>query len=36
MIKKFERFEAILAKVQSIFFCVVLGFMALVMFAAVV
>lgn len=36
MIQKFERFEAILAKIQSIFFCIVLGFMALVMFAAVV
>lgn len=35
MIQKFEKFEAILAKIQSIFFCIVLGFMAIVMFASV-
>ena len=36
MIQKFEKFEAILAKIQSIFFCIVLGFMAIVMFASVI
>ena len=36
MIPKFEKFEAILAKIQSIFFCIVLGFMAIVMFASVI
>jgi len=35
MIQKFEKFEAILAKIQSIF-CIVLGFMAIVMFASVI
>ena len=36
MIQKFEKLEAILAKIQSIFFCIVLGFMAIVMFASVI
>lgn len=36
MLQKFEKFEEILAKIQSVFFCIVLGFMAVVMFAAVI
>ena len=36
MLQKFEKFEEILARIQSVFFCIVLGFMAVVMFAAVI
>ena len=36
MLQKFEKFEGILARIQSVFFCIVLGFMAVVMFAAVI
>lgn len=36
MIEKIEKLERVLARIQSIFFCIVLAFMAVVMFAAVV
>ncbi|MGN0975235.1 MAG: TRAP transporter small permease [Gemmiger sp.] len=36
MIQKFNKFEAVLAKIQSVFFCAVLAFMAIVMFVAVI
>lgn len=36
MSEKFDKFEAVLAKIQRVFFCIVLGFMAIVMLAAVI
>ena len=36
MKEKFDKFEAVVARIQSVFFCVVLAFMAVTMFVAVV
>ena len=36
MKEKFDKFEAVVARIQSIFFCTVLAFMAVTMFVAVV